>query len=84
MAELETRLRALGDELAWPETPDLAGAVMTALAARRTAGADVAAAPAAEARRGARRGHRRGARRRPLGAASAGARAARRPVPWCR
>jgi hypothetical protein len=35
MPDLEARLRALGDEAAWPETPDLAGAVTAALAARR-------------------------------------------------
>jgi hypothetical protein len=37
MPDLEARLRALGDEVAWPETPDLAGAVTAALAARREA-----------------------------------------------
>jgi hypothetical protein len=31
MPDLERRLRQLGDELAWPETPDLAGAVATRL-----------------------------------------------------
>ena len=61
MAELETRLRALGDELAWPETPDLAGAVLTALAAgaaaaaagRARAAPRRTAAPLPRARRGA-------------------------------
>jgi hypothetical protein len=38
MPDLETRLRALADEAAWPETPDLTGSVAAALAAGRGAG----------------------------------------------
>ena len=46
MADLETRLRALADEAAWPPTPDLAGNVATALAAPRGRRGRAAAAPA--------------------------------------
>ena len=49
MADLETRLRALADEAAWPPTPDLAGNVAAALAARHEA------AVAPRPRRGLRR-----------------------------
>ena len=60
MPELETQLRALGEELAWPATPDLAAA---AGISSRTASA------AASARRVGRR--RRGARRRGAAATAA-------------
>ena len=82
MAELETRLRALGDELAWPETPDLAG---DRRAAPRLAGAPRGAtAPPASARAGARAARRRRSARRRRAAAARGRRARARSPPRAR
>src|SRR4051794_33799864 len=62
MPELETRLRALGDEVAWPPTPDLAASVRATLAVRHDPGADAAdAAPGRDPAAAARRRRRRAA-----------------------
>ena len=49
MPDLETQLRALAEELAWPATPDLAAAVARAPRERRRAPACAALAPRAAA-----------------------------------